>query len=79
MTNSADPDQLVSSKPTGLDLHCLQRQGIFGFSRTRVNAVLCFLLLFFFFSGGKDLKRGILPCEQSMDQSKNMLYVEINT
>ena len=28
MTNSADPD---------LDLHCLQRQGISGFSRTRVK------------------------------------------
>ena len=24
-------------KPTDLDLHCLQRQGISGFSRTRVN------------------------------------------
>ena len=24
-------------KPTDLDLHCLQRQNIFGFSRTRVN------------------------------------------
>ena len=28
MTNSVDPDQ---------DLHCLQRQGTSGFSRTRVN------------------------------------------
>ena len=37
MTNSADPDQLVSLKPTDLDLHCLQRQGISGFSRTRVE------------------------------------------
>ena len=27
----------ISSKPTDLDLHCLQKQGIFGFSRTRVN------------------------------------------
>ena len=34
MANSADPDQLASSD---LDLHCLQRQGISGFSRTRVN------------------------------------------
>ena len=33
MANSADPDQ----KPTDLDLHCMQRQGISGFSRTRVN------------------------------------------
>ena len=35
MANSADPDQLASS--IDLDLHCLQRQGISGFSRTRVN------------------------------------------
>ena len=28
MPNSVDPDQLASSKPTDLDLHCLQRQGI---------------------------------------------------
>ena len=38
MANSADPDQLASSEDTSsVDLHCLQRQGIFGFSRTRVN------------------------------------------
>ena len=36
MANSADPDQLAQ-KPTDLDLHCLQRQGKSGFSRTRVN------------------------------------------
>ena len=35
MANSADPDQLASS-----DLHCLQKQGISGFSRTRVNTFL---------------------------------------
>ena len=34
MTNSADPDQ---QKPTDLDLHCLQRQGISAFSRIRVD------------------------------------------
>ena len=34
MTNSADPDQLASSD---LALHCLQRQDIYGFSRTRVK------------------------------------------
>ena len=28
-------------KPTDLDLHCLQRQGISRFSRTRVNLELC--------------------------------------
>ena len=32
MTNSVD-----SEKPTGLNLHCLQRQGISEFSRTRVK------------------------------------------
>ena len=35
MANSADPDQLDCS--TDLDLHCLQRQDISGFSRTRVK------------------------------------------
>ena len=41
MANSADPDQLAS--PTEQDLHCLQRQGISGFSRTRVNIVGIFV------------------------------------
>ena len=46
MANSADPDQLVCQiqiswllKPTDLDLHCLRRQGISGFSRTRLNLI----------------------------------------
>ena len=40
MANSADPDQLASSKkPTDLDLHGLLRQDISGFSRTRVKYV----------------------------------------
>ena len=33
MANIAKPDQLASD----VDLHCLQKQGISGFSRTRVN------------------------------------------
>ena len=37
MTNIADSDQLVSEKPTDLELHCLQMQGISGFRRTRVG------------------------------------------
>ena len=37
MTNSADLGQMDLQKPTDLDLHCLQRQGISRFSRTRVN------------------------------------------
>ena len=36
MANSADPDQLASKD---LDLHCLQRQGISGFSRTKPASV----------------------------------------
>ena len=35
MANSANNLQ----KPTDLDLHCLQRHGIFGLSRTRVNTI----------------------------------------
>ena len=44
MANSADSDQ----KPTDLDLHCLQRQGISRFSRTRVIAIniLCCFQMF---------------------------------
>ena len=45
MANSADPDQLASSD---LDLHCLQRQGISGFSRTRVNIFLLVVLFGFY-------------------------------
>ena len=38
MANSADPDQMASlQKPADLDLHCLQRQDISWFSRTRVK------------------------------------------
>ena len=47
MTNSADPDQLASEdlkKPTDLDLHCLQKKGISGFSRIRVNS-LCYMFV----------------------------------
>ena len=45
MANSADPDLLASEKPTNLDLHCLQRQDIYGFSRTRVKLTERRLLL----------------------------------
>ena len=37
MANSADLDQWLLQKTTDLDLQCLQRQGISGFSRTRVR------------------------------------------
>ena len=30
-------------KPTDLDLHCLQMQGIFGFSRTRIKSVCVYV------------------------------------
>ena len=47
MANSADPDQLASD----LDLHCLQRQAISGFSMTRVKKKYqyCFFFCCFFF------------------------------
>ena len=48
MANSVDPDQ---KKPTDLDLHCLQRQGISGFSRTRVNSVVISNSSFLFWNG----------------------------
>ena len=37
-------DSWLLQKPTDLDLHCLQRQDISGFSRTRVNSVVKRLL-----------------------------------
>ena len=37
MANSADQISWFLQKPTDLDLYCLQRQGISGFSRTKVN------------------------------------------
>ena len=35
------PSERLLWKPTDLDLHCLQRQGISGFSRTRVKNFRC--------------------------------------
>ena len=39
----------IQMKPTDLDLHCLHRQGINGFSRTRVKEVLNFRTSFLFY------------------------------
>ena len=49
MANSVYPDQLASEANSDPDLHCLQRQGISGFSRTRVNCLTELLWCFFFF------------------------------
>ena len=38
--------QIQIQKPTDLGLHCLQRQGISGFSRTRVNIIVLKLVNF---------------------------------
>ena len=43
MANSADPDQLASLEPSYLNLHCLQSQGMSGFSRARVNLLRIFI------------------------------------
>ena len=70
MANSADPDQLASQKPTDLDLHCLQRQDISGFSRTRVKAPITnavddsFIFFFFLFFSEKNINLDI-SCELS--------------
>ena len=56
MANSADPDQLAFQKPTDLDLHCLQRQDISGFSRTRADSADNKLMTsFFIFPRKEDL------------------------
>ena len=39
MANRVEPDQLASKNPADLDLHSLQRQGIFGFNRIRIDEV----------------------------------------
>ena len=49
-------------KPSDLDLHCLQRQGISGFNRTRVQLLyfLCFFLsthCFYYFSTDSKLEK----------------------
>ena len=46
MANSADPDILM--KPTNLDLHYLQRQGISGFNRTGVKKEYLLIILGYF-------------------------------
>ena len=61
-------------KPTDLDLHCLQRQGISGFSRTRVNKapilkvlskiVEYFFFFFFFHYSSEKIGLGI-SCDSS--------------
>ena len=57
MTNSADPDHWLLKKPIDLDLHCLQRQGIFGFSKKElkylesiknIHNTSCFVSLLFY-------------------------------
>ena len=40
MTNSVDPDQLASEKPTDLDLHCVQRQDMSCSAREGLSNVL---------------------------------------
>ena len=64
MASSADPDQLAC-----LNLHCLQRQGISGFSRTRVKVLLTtaaddILILFCFLYFSEKIRLSI-SCESS--------------
>ena len=64
ITNCADSGQWLLQKPTDLDQHCLQRQGISGFSSSRVPSKNgCSLF---------DIKTSIL-FSQSHDKILNML------
>ena len=46
-------------KPTDLDLHCLQRQGLSGFSRTRVNNTLTNNIVSFDQLGPGDVSKNV--------------------
>ena len=65
MANSTDPNQ-----PIDLDQHCLQRQGISRFSRTRVKMLIptaadnILLFIYFFYYFSKKIILGI-SCESS--------------
>ena len=63
-------------KPTDLDLHCLQRQGIFGLSKTRVK---CLNMLEQYSLSSKGLDKGVLQINMFfLFLSKNMLcYSEV--
>ena len=65
MANSADPDQLA---PTDLDLHCLQRHGIPGFSRTRVKNTTTFVGSFCVVSQTEERERRGSRCEERQKQ-----------
>ena len=61
-------------KQTDLDLHCLQRQGVFGISMTKVNS-----LIFFFSLTIDPDKWGILkiPFVKKKKKKKDMLWAYI--
>ena len=49
-------------KPTDLDLHCLQRQGISEFRRSRVNSGIMFLIISpYVMDTGEDTASDIIP------------------
>ena len=54
-------------KPTDLDLHCLQRQNISGFSRTRVKVQRHFKLFFFYIVMYFKWEKYVIMCTQSED------------
>ena len=67
-------------KPSDLDLHCLQRQGISGFSRTRVKVVttatddiLIFLLFFREHRSWYFIWTGCTKCQTLYPASKNRM------
>ena len=58
MTYSADPDQLASSEPTDLDLHCLLRQGMLCLAREGLIAAQRYLIIRYNLDSNKDTEQG---------------------
>ena len=60
-------------KPTDLDLHCLQRQGISGFSRTRVNN-LCIsdIISYIPKKSNKQLDKNVDPNQRPQNVNSNL-------
>ena len=71
-------------KPTDLDLHCLQRQGISGFSRTRAKAPSRFVVdnilknfFFLFFSFFIENRSGNFMClADASDEISKLIFYE---
>ena len=59
-------------KPADLDLHCLQKQGLSGFSRTRVNQTSSALIKFYYWLIGFMLKQFSKPLQLLLSQQTEL-------